>query len=150
MKVNTIFKHLLLFCAFFACLVSCDVIESEEEEFIVETEKNIAGTWQIINVTRNGQNITEKFDFSTFKVNFLPDHTFSIENPVPFFVKTKGTWSVDDPRYPFKIAFEEEGDDLMVTEFSYPIVGAERQIQFTFSPGCTNNTYEYFLQRTSE
>lgn len=150
MKVNTILKHLLLICACFAFLASCDVIEAEEEEIIVESEKNIAGTWQIINVTRNGQNITGKFDFSRFRVNFLPDHTFSIENPVPFFVKTNGIWSVDDPRYPFKISFEEGGDDLLITEFNYPIVGAERQIQFTFSPGCTTNTYEYFLQRIAE
>lgn len=150
MKANTILKQALLIGIFFAFFSGCDVIETGEEEFIAESEKSIAGSWQIINVTRNGQNITEKFDFSGFRVNFLPDHTFSIENPVPFFVKTKGIWSVDDPHYPFKISFEEGGNDLLVSEFNYPIVGAERQIQFTFSPGCSTNTYEYFLRRISE
>ena len=150
MKITTLLKQVLLIGTIFTFFSSCDVIEAEEDEFIAESEKSIAGTWQIINVTRNGQDITQKFDFFSFRVNFRPDNTFSIENPVPFFVKTKGVWSVDDPRYPFKISFEEGGDDLLITEFNYPIVGAERQIQFTFSPGCTTNTYEYFLQRIAE
>lgn len=150
MKITTTLKQVLLICTIFTAFFSCDVLEAEEEELIAESEKSIAGSWQIINVTRNGQDITEKFDFSTFKINFLPDHTFSIENPVPFFVKTRGTWSVDDPRYPFKILFEEDGENSMVTEFNYPIVGGARRIQFTFSPGCTTNTYEYFLHRISE
>lgn len=141
-------KQWLLLCILLTCVYSCDLAEANEE-FAVESEKSIIGTWHIINVTRNGQDITEKFDFSRFRVNFLPDQSYTIENPVPFFVYDNGMWAVDDPQYPFKISFEGT-DDPASADFSYPIIKGERQMHFTFSPGCSNNTYKYSLKRMVE
>lgn len=149
MKNVTNIKHWLLYSLLAICFYSCELIEANENEFAVESEKSITGTWEIINVTRNGQDITEKFDFSKFKINFLSDHHYTIENPVPFLVYENGMWSLDDPNYPFQITFEGM-DDLTRVDFSYPIKGGERQLHFTFSPGCKNNTYKYSLKRITK
>lgn len=150
MKTSIKVKHVLLFCTVFALLYSCSFME---DEALLRTEgrKDINGTWQIINVTRNGQDITANFDFSRFRIKFLPDHTYTIRNHVPFIVKDGGTWSLDDPQYPFNIAFKQAGqEESLITEFNYPIVEGERRLYLTFSPGCKDNIYRYIMEEVSE
>lgn len=130
-----------------ACL-SCDNNASDPPQ---EPIKNIEGSWKVVSVTRNDVDITDAVDFSQFKINFNQDNTYSFENYLPFIVKEQGTWSLDDPQYPFKINFMENTNaEAIATDLTYPIVQGKRQIRISFSPGCHANTYAYVLERVNE
>ncbi|GEP88745.1 Lipocalin-like domain [Chitinophaga terrae (ex Kim and Jung 2007)] len=117
---------------------------------IPEPVKNIEGTWRITKATRNGTDLTNVVDFSKFRLHFQ-NNTYTIDNLLPFIVSGKGTWSLDDPQYPFKITFHQEGvDSSVVTKFDYPITDGQRIINLVFSPGCINNTYQYTLEKISK
>ena len=91
--------------------------------------------------------MTESIDVSKFRLNFSTDSTYTIDNYLPFVVRSNGRFSLDDPQYPFKIIFREEATQESVTiGFTYPVVLGKRQIHLTFSPGCASNIYEYVLE----
>ncbi|WP_116789222.1 DUF5004 domain-containing protein [Flavobacterium psychrotrophum] len=129
---------------FTACAPSTDTGDYNEPI------KDIAGSWQVIKIERNGEDITTKVNFSQFRVNFLEDGTYIFENYLPFVVSRPGTWSLDDKQYAFKINFLSDSQDVTSLEFSYPIVDGKRQIQISGSPGCSSNTYTYTLQSVSQ
>src|SRR5690606_25141508 len=108
-------------------------------------------TWHIKKATRNGTDITEKFDFSDFHIQFREDGTFQIHNPVPFIVKKNGSYRLDDPQYPFRVSFVEEGNDVpVVSDFEYPIVAGQRALTLSFQVGCVHNTYRYTVVKMNE
>lgn len=127
------------------CL-SCDEMETPKE-----APKNIEGSWKIVSASRNEVDITDAVDFSQFRISFNADSTYSLDNYLPFIVKEAGTWSLDDPKYPFRINFRENtSGEPVVTDLTYPIVQGKRQIRLTFSPGCISNKYEYVLEQVTE
>lgn len=111
-----------------------------------EPVKSINGNWKIIKALRNGTDLTNRFDFSSFRISFT-DSTYAITNPVPFIVSKNGRWSFDDPVYPFKMSFTVQGNGPVGSTIQYPVVKGVRNIIISFSPGCTLNTYEYTLQQ---
>ncbi|OOQ56817.1 DUF5004 domain-containing protein [Mucilaginibacter pedocola] len=113
-----------------------------------EALKDISGSWQVIKATRNGTELTSIIDFSAFKINFK-DGGYTLENKMPFLVEQDGAFALDDPEYPYKITFTASGKTPVSTAFTYPIVNGKRQLSLTFSPGCTNNSYVYVLQKTN-
>lgn len=113
-----------------------------------EALKDIAGSWQVIKATRNGTDLTAIIDFSGFKINFTSTG-YALVNKMPFLVEQDGTFALDDPEYPYKITFTAAGKTPVATAFTYPIVNGKRQLSLTFSPGCTNNSYVYVLQKTN-
>jgi hypothetical protein len=117
-----------------------------------ESEKNIAGSWKIAKVIRNEADITALMDFSRFRILFNADNTYTITNYLPFVVKENGTWSLDDPQFPFYLNLAEDGSaDMITTAFNYPVTGGKRIITLSCSPGCQSNTYTYtFEKETSE
>lgn len=120
-----------------------------EEIAVPESVKNIEGSWRISKATRNGTDLTNIIDFTKFRLHFEQDNTYTIDNLLPFIVSKKGTWSLNDPQYPFSIAFRQEGaDSTVTTKFDYPVTGGKRIINLIFSPGCVNNTYQYTLEKT--
>ncbi len=130
------------------CLVqACTNVDDNAALSFDEPVKDISGSWQIVSVSRNGQDITEVFDFQDFRINFSADGTFTYENYVPFVTAQGGTWSLDDPQYPFTITFSSETSDPQEVPFSYPIVAGKRQIQLSFSTGCSSNIYAYTIER---
>jgi hypothetical protein len=139
----------------FICLLlltglgACDKFDSASVEF-TEVPKDISGTWKIIQVTRNGTDITGLMDFSQFRIHFREDNTYAIDNYLPFLVKTDGLWSLDDPQYPFNILFQEAAtNEPLVSGFYYPVVNGNRQISLSFHPGCENNIYTYIFAKES-
>ncbi|GHE35715.1 DUF5004 domain-containing protein [Sphingobacterium griseoflavum] len=129
---------LLLICLFFSC--------KSQEEFIPETPKEITGVWRISKAVRNGADITEKFNFNDFRVDFKSDGTYQLSQPIPFIVSTNGTYTLDDPQYPFEIKFDETSTGYSVSSlFEYPIVQGKRQLSLTFHTGCNTNSYTYTL-----
>lgn len=128
-------------------LISCKM----EEITTVESVKQIQGSWQITKATRNGTDITEKFDFSPFRITFQADGNYQIQHPLPFIVAKDGVYSLDDPQYPFQIKFKEAETNREVgSSFDYPIVAGTRNLYLTFSAGCSSNTYVYTLVKTTD
>ena len=114
-----------------------------------EASKTLNGSWQIVKATRNGTDLTDRFDFSKFRIVFK-DSSYTLENPVPFPVSDNGSFYLDDPKYPFKINLEQTGGNNQALDMQFPITGGVRSIIIDFSPGCSENTYEYTLQQVKQ
>jgi hypothetical protein len=144
-----IFKQLILLAL--VCLVySCTQFEDRSSSDVTEVTKNIDGTWKIIRVMRNGSDITTLMDFSKFRISFQDNHTYTIDNYLPFLVKSDGTWNLDDPQYPFNLVFKEKtSGESLISGFNYPVVNGKRQLSLSFSPGCYNNIYTYVFEKVS-
>jgi hypothetical protein len=113
-----------------------------------EPVKDISGSWQVIKATRNGADLTSLVDFSQFRVNFQAGN-YTLVNNLPFIVSQNGTYSLNNPQYPFQIAFTAAGSTPVATSFNYPVVNGKRILTLTFSPGCPQNSYVYTLQKVN-
>ena len=121
----------------------------QQEILVPESTKDLSGEWRIVKAVRNDVDITELADFSKFRLKFTADQ-YSIENPLPFLVTKNGSYSMDDPKYPFRITFTQTGGSGPVSSsFTYPVVNGRRNMNFSFSPGCTANTYVYTLEKVN-
>ncbi len=118
----------------------------ESSKIYPEAVKDIAGTWKIASVTRNGVDITNNYDFSAFTIKFNGDGSYELSNLIPFVVLKNGSWQLDDPTHPLHISFTQRGaSGVFTNEFNYPVVNGVRRIILTGSPGCSKNTYQYAL-----
>jgi len=133
------------------CTTSC----KQDETLVNESFKTLEGSWHISGAYRNTTDMIDIFDFSKFKLKFTDDKIsgekkYTIENPVPFIVSKNGSWSLDDPQYPFMIIFREDGatEDIKV-DFRFPIIDGKRAVKFICSPGCTKILYEFTLEQDS-
>lgn len=131
---------------------SCDTFEDEmTPDSYSETIKHVDGNWRLFTVSRNGIDITKYMDFSRFHIVLNKDNTYEIKNYLPFIVKGNGTWSVDDPQFPFHLIFREDGaDETVETEIGFLTVDGERQLTIKLSPGCHTNTYVYTFKQVME
>ena len=131
---------------------SCDTFEDEmTPDSYSETIKLVDGNWRLFTVSRNGIDITKYMDFSRFHIVLNKDNTYEIKNYLPFIVKGNGTWSVDDPQFPFHLIFREDGaDETVETEIGFLTVDGERQLTIKLSPGCHTNTYVYTFKQVME
>ncbi|MFI2743670.1 DUF5004 domain-containing protein [Zhouia sp. PK063] len=117
---------------------------------ITEFDKDISGSWHIVSIIRNGEDITNVINAVDFRVTFKEDHTYDFQNYIPFAVSEVGNWQLDDPKYPFNISFKSNiGEDVQI-QMGYPIVDGKRHMELTFSPGCSKNKYVYTLEKVSE
>ena len=142
-KKNRITWLLVLFAVM--AFTSCKV---ERLTPVAESTKDISGDWTVISATRNGTDLMSVIDFSQFKVSFK-DGKYTLINKLPFLVSNDGSYSFDDPQYPFKISFTATGSPAVATAFTYPIVNGIRQLTLTFSPGCPGNTYVYTFKKAN-
>ncbi|MBO9202462.1 MULTISPECIES: DUF5004 domain-containing protein [Niastella] len=113
-----------------------------------EPTKGLSGSWQIIKATRNGTDLTTRFDFSRFRINFT-DSSYTIDSLVPFIVSRNGKWSFDDPTFPFSLSFQPTDSSARTSPLQYPVTGGQRNLIISFSPGCSLNTYQYTLQKAN-
>ena len=143
MKRNHLAYLLLFLLAASLCGLAC---KREVAIQPMEATKTLNGSWQVIKATRNGTDLTSRFDFSKFKIVFT-DSSYTLENLVPFPVTENGSFYLDDPKYPFKIFLKQTGGQYQPLDMQFPITGGVRRIIIDFSPGCSENTYEYTLQQ---
>ena len=131
---------------------SCDTFEDEmTPDSYSETIKHVDGNWRLFTVSRNGIDITKYMDFSRFHIVLNKDNTYEIKNYLPFIVKGNGTWSVDDPQFPFHLIFREDGaDETVETEIGFLTFDWESQLTIKLSPGCHTNTYVYTFKQVME
>ncbi|MDF2192316.1 DUF5004 domain-containing protein [Paraflavitalea sp. CAU 1676] len=119
--------------------------QKEKELVFTESNKPLTGSWKIVKALRNGEDMTSRFDFTAFRINFK-DSSYTITDPVPFVVNKNGKWRFDDPQYPLELTFQPEGGNATKPVFKYPVVKGKRSLILTFSPGCTSSKYEYTLE----
>jgi len=113
-----------------------------------EPVKQLSGNWQIIKATRNGTDLTTRFDFSHFRIHFT-DSSYAIDSLVPFIVSKNGKWAFDDPTYPFSISFQPADSIAKRSPLQYPVTNGQRNLIISFSPGCSQNSYQYTLQKAN-
>ena len=130
-------------------LLGCSQFSDDSKPYdVAEVAKNVGGVWKLKSVTRNDIDITSDMDFSKFELHITNDGRYHIENYLPFVVEKDGTWSTDDPLYPFQLSFLEDGATSSVNvDFNFPVVNGQRSLNITLSPGCANNVYTYTLER---
>lgn len=141
--------------AFFALAVavsSCDTFKDEiTPKSYSEAVKNIDGNWQLSAVARNKVDITKAMDFTRFHLVLNKDNTYELKNYLPFIVKGNGSWSVDDPLYPFHLSFKEkDAEEGVKTSIGFQTVDGKRQMTITLSPGCHSNEYVYTFKQVTE
>jgi hypothetical protein len=121
---------------------------------VAEPVKDLTGTWRIVQATRNGTSLlplvdTSYINFNKFSIVFNGSN-YTLLNPLPFIVTANGTYSLDNPQYPFTITFKQSGSTTPIsTAFTYPIVNGVRVLTLVFSPGCPQNTYSYSLEKVN-
>ncbi len=129
------------------CLLLLTFLSCKKEKMASSAEpvKDISGSWKIIKAMRNGTDLTARFSFGDFRINFA-DSAYTLTNLVPFITSKNGTWRFDDKNYPFQITFTA-GGEVKTSTFLYPVVNGVRNIVISFSPGCASNIYQYTLQK---
>ncbi len=143
-----LFKRIFILPMLFLCLLFWSACKMEQIAPAHESTKDISGNWQVIKATRNGTDITSLVDFSQFRLNFNTG-SYTLVNRLPFLVSQNGTYSLDNPQYPFQITFTPSGAKAAATTFTYPIVNGTRQLTINFSPGCASNAYVYVFQKAN-
>lgn len=144
-KNNEFNKVLLIMCL---CIGGLSACKKQPAVPFREPIKDITGSWEIIKLTRNGEDLTSRIDLSKFRLLFNKDSTYSFEGNFPFIVSQPGTYSLDNPQYPFHISFTTKDKTIKDTlNFVYPIVNGQRQISLNISPGCSSNTYNYVFEK---
>lgn len=124
--------------------------ESDTEGGNVEPNKDVTGSWKIVEAYRNGKDLYSNYNFTKFRIKFKDDNTYTIENYLPFVIRDNGQYSLDDPQYPFKLSFDSNAGEKIAIPFLFPIKNGERYLSLTFSPGCASNDYTYVFKRVEE
>lgn len=143
--MNRIFKkhYVWLGLVVIALLASCRANKLD----LVEPQKDLTGKWKVIKVVQNSLDITSEVDLSKFVITF-DKNTYTLTDPIPFMVSKNGTWSFNDPRYPFSVSFAAEGAASPASsELGYPIIEGKRGMIVSFNTGCEANTYKYTLKQ---
>ena len=135
-----------IICLSVFVLLGLSSCKKENTDVPAESVKSISGSWKITRALRNGTDLTSRFDFSAFRINFS-DSTYTLTNPLPFIVSKNGSWKFDDPQYPFRLSLKQLNDTAKTSEFSFPVVKGVRNMIISFSPGCRLNSYQYTLQQ---
>ena len=131
--------------------VSC---KTERISPVAENTKDLTGTWRVVKASRNGSDLFALVDttvvgFNKFTITFKSG-AYTLNNPLPFIVTQNGTYSLDNPQYPFSISFNQTGGSAAITTpFTYPIVNGIRVLTLVFSPGCPQNSYSYSLEKVN-
>ena len=136
-------KKYIIFYLLFTLLTIASCKSEIADTITDETVKDISGTWKVASLTRNGESLTQRIDLSKFKVIFKSDGTYTLEDKLAFAVSDPGTYSLNDPQYPYSLILTPTGKEAEKISFQYPIIEGNRQLSLTISPGCTGNVYQY-------
>lgn len=140
-KILSIFYLLLGTMVLFSC-------KNEVVDLITdEPVKDISGTWKIVSLTRNGEELSERIDLSKFKITFNPDGSYSLQDKMAFTVSGPGSYQLNDSQYPSGLVLTEQDKAPQKMTFQFPVVAGKRQLSLTLSPGCEGNTYQYNFVR---
>ncbi len=112
-----------------------------------EPVKDISGTWKIVSLSRNGEELASRIDLSKFRITFNTDGTYTLTDKMAFTVDGPGSYELNDSQYPSGLIMTQKGKSPEKMTFQFPVVAGKRQLSLTLSPGCTGNTYQYNFAR---
>lgn len=124
-----------------------------KKEVLSEPVKDLNALWRIETVTRNTADITPYIDSASFRLMLAPDNTYTLQgNNIPFVVNAAaGTWSVDDPQYPYNISFKPtDSTRSFSASITTPTTKGNRILSIKFSPGCPSNAYVYTFEKADQ
>lgn len=124
--------------------------ESDVNLITEEPVKDITGTWKIVRLTRNGEDLTERLDLSKFRIIFNADGTYTLQNGMAFVVSEPGTYELGDPQFLFSLTLTPQNQPEEEIKLQFPVINGKRQLSLTLSPGCTSNVYQYNLERETQ
>lgn len=142
-KIFTLFYLLLASITIFSC--KDEVMQTITDESV----KDIAGTWKVVSLTRNGEQLAQRLDLSKFSITFNPDGTYTLQDKLAFAVSGPGTYKLSDPKYPYSLELTQQSKTAQTINFQFPVIEGKRQLSLTLSPGCTGNTYQYNFVRAN-
>lgn len=132
-----------------ASLSSCE--DEISNMSTAETEKDITGSWKVVQLTRNGEDLSQRLDLTDFRIDFNPDGTYTLADQLPFIADAPGTYRLSDPQYPFALILTPEGvQEDVVARFQFPVVKGKRQLSLSFSLGCESNSYQFNFERENQ
>ncbi len=108
-----------------------------------EPVKEITGTWKIVSISRNGEQLEKRLDLSKFRITFNADGSYTLKNKFAFAVSEPGSYTLNDPQYPSALIMTQQGKETGKVKFQFPVIEGKRNMSLTFSPGCEGNTYQY-------
>ncbi|MEC3878946.1 DUF5004 domain-containing protein [Parapedobacter sp. 10938] len=148
MKINVLLPAALMVVGL-AGVSSCEDGIADMET--TETVKDITGSWKVIRLTRNGEDLSQRLDLSDFRIQFNTDGSYTLAEQMPFIADAPGTYKLSDPQYPFALVLQPEGaQEDVVARFQFPVVKGERQLSLSFSLGCESNTYQFNFERENQ
>jgi len=119
--------------------------------------KQLCDVWSIETILINNgtENLLPFTGISTFRLTMNADHTYTIDNTLPFALEENGTWSVDDNINPTKIIFKEDGSlESAAVEIPYPnfnsVIPDDSRLKFNVSEGCESNTITYQFKNSAQ
>lgn len=144
-------KRKIFFNFFYTAL--CTILfvagcKKEETSTGDESVKDITGSWKIVKLIRNGEDMTQRIDLSKFRIVFNSDNSYTLVDKMAFVVDEPGTFKLDDPQYPFGLILTPQNstESANIT-FQFPVISGKRELSLTMSPGCSSNTYQYFFEK---
>jgi len=114
-----------------------------------EAIKDITGSWQVIQLKRNGEDLSERMALTDFRMDFKQDGTYVLAKELPFLTQGSGNYALNDPQFPFSLILSSEQQESHTVKFQFPVVQGQRQLSLTFSLGCSSNSYEYTFERVN-
>ncbi|KKX50878.1 DUF5004 domain-containing protein [Sphingobacterium sp. IITKGP-BTPF85] len=105
---------------------------------------------EVVELTRNGEDVGKRMDLTNFKINFNADGTYTLADQLPFIVAAPGKYVFNDPQFPFSLILtpDDEKKDIPL-KFQFPVKAGKRQLSLTFSLGCSSNTYQFNFERVN-
>jgi hypothetical protein len=122
-------------------IISCkdELVDTITDEAV----KDVTGTWRVVSLTRNGEQLAQRLDVSKFKITFNNDGTYTLQDKLAFAVAGPGSYKLNDPSYPYSLILTEQSKPAQNIKFQFPVIEGKRQLSLTLSPGCTGNVYQY-------
>jgi len=148
MKTNKLIA--LIFFVFNSfLLVSC--ADETANMLAEEPPKDIAGSWKVVQLVRNGEDLTQRMNLAGYRLELKADGTYSVGEQLPFALEGTGVYRLNDPQYPFTLLMaSEEAEEEVSMTFQYPILRGKRRLSLSFSLDCSGNSYQYHFERENE
>ena len=116
--------------------------------------KELCGVWTLGSIGQNDQNDPlATMDVSSFRLTLNADHTYTVDNSLPFIVEENGTWEVDNRLLPTKIIFRETGShESAAVEIPYPysVQDGQPRVTIAVSEGCELNRLSYVFTHNAD
>jgi len=145
MKTHVIIPVVFLAAAILT-LSSCE--DEISDVATTEAVKDITGSWKVVQLTRNGEDLSQRLDLTNFRISFNADGSYTLAEELPFIADAPGTYKLSDPQYPFALILQpEDASEEVEATFQFPVVKGKRQLSLSFSLGCESNAYQFNFER---